>query len=190
MGAVDLVLLVESPGSVARGLQRVGRAGHGVGETSEGRIYPKFRGDLLESTVVASRMQDAALESIRVPENPLDVLSQQLVACCCQAPSSVDELEQLVRRAWSYRQLSRAALESVLDMLSGNYPSSDFAELKPLLSWDRATDTLSARRGSALVTRMNAGTIPDRGAYGVHLGEDGPRVGELDEEIIRAGVKM
>ncbi len=184
MGAVDLVLLVESPGSVARGLQRVGRAGHGVGETSEGRIYPKFRGDLLESTVVASRMQDAALESIRVPENPLDVLSQQLVACCCQAPSSVDELEQLVRRAWSYRQLSRAALESVLDMLSGNYPSSDFAELKPLLSWDRATDTLSARRGSALVTRMNAGTIPDRGAYGVHLGEDGPRVGELDEEMV------
>jgi ATP-dependent Lhr-like helicase len=184
MGAVDLVLLVESPGSVARGLQRVGRAGHGVGETSMGRIYPKFRGDLLESTVVARRMLEAELERITVPDNPLDVLSQQLVAICCQEPTPVDDLERIVKGAWSYRDLSRGALESVLDMLSGHYPSSDFADLKPLLSWDRSSDVLSPRRGAAMVTRMNAGTIPDRGAYGVHLGEEGPRVGELDEEMV------
>jgi ATP-dependent Lhr-like helicase len=184
MGAVDLVLLVESPGSVARGLQRIGRAGHGVGETSRGRIYPKFRGDLLESTVVASRMLKAELESVAVPENALDVLSQQLVAICCQQPTAVDDLARLVKRAYPYRDLSRAALEAVLDMLSGHYPSSDFADLKPLLSWDRSQDVLSPRRGAAMVTRMNAGTIPDRGAFGVHLGEDGPRVGELDEEMV------
>ena len=184
MGAVDLVLLVESPGSVARGLQRIGRAGHGVGEISAGRIYPKFRGDLLESAVVAQRMLAAELDAIAVPENPLDVLSQQIVAMCCQRPMTVEEIARLVRRAGSYRQLSPAALEAVLDMLSGRYPSSDFADLRPLLSWDRSQDTLSPRRGAAMVTRMNAGTIPDRGAYGVHLGEDGPRVGELDEEMV------
>ncbi|MEE4163409.1 MAG: crosslink repair DNA glycosylase YcaQ family protein [Woeseiaceae bacterium] len=190
MGAVDLVMLVESPGSVARGLQRVGRAGHGVGEISSGHLYPKFRGDLLESAVVASRMLDAEIEAITVPVNPLDVLAQQIVAMCCQAPLTVDEIERVVRRAWSYRELSRGLLEAVLDMLSGHYPSTDFADLKPLLSWNRANDTLSPRRGAAMVTRMNAGTIPDRGAYGVHLGEDGPRVGELDEEMVfetRAG---
>ncbi len=184
MGAVDLVLLVESPGSVARGLQRIGRAGHGVGEVSKGRIYPKFRGDLLESAVVASRMLGAELDAIAVPTNPLDVLSQQIVAMCCREPLTVDEIERIVRRAAPYRELSRAALEAVLDMLAGRYPSSDFADLKPLLSWDRSADRLSPRRGAAMVTRMNAGTIPDRGAYGVHLGEDGPRVGELDEEMV------
>ena len=190
MGAVDLVLLVESPGSVARGLQRVGRAGHGVGEVSRGRIYPKFRGDLLECAVVAERMLDAELDAIDIPKNPLDVLSQQIVAICCQTPLTVDELETIVRRALPFSELSRAALESVLDMLTGHYPSSDFADLKPLLSWDRSNDTLSPRRGAAMVTRLNAGTIPDRGAYGVHLGEEGPRVGELDEEMVfetRAG---
>mgnify|MGYP002622694927 CR=1 FL=1 len=190
MGAVDLVLLVESPGSVARGLQRVGRAGHGVGETSRGRIYPKYRGDLLESAVVAQRMLAAELDAIAVPENALDVLSQQVVALCCASPRTVDEIEAIVKRAWSYRRLSRDALEGVLDMLAGRYPSTDFADLKPLLSWDRASDRLSPRRGAAPVMRMNAGTIPDRGAYGVHLGEDGPRVGELDEEMVfetRAG---
>ncbi|MEM1090448.1 MAG: DEAD/DEAH box helicase [Pseudomonadota bacterium] len=184
MGAVDLVVLVESPGSVARGLQRVGRAGHGVGEISHGRVFPKFRGDLLESAVVASRMLEAELESIEVPDNPLDVLAQQLVAACCDEPRTVEELASLVGGAWSYRNLSRQALEGVLDMLTGRYPSNDFADLKPLLSWDRSNDTLSPRRGAAMVTRMNAGTIPDRGAYGVHLGEDGPRVGELDEEMV------
>ena len=184
MGAVDLVLLVESPGSVARGLQRVGRAGHGVGETSVGRIYPKFRGDLLESAVVAERMLDAELDAIAIPRNVLDVLAQQVTAMCCQQPMAVDDIERIVKRAFPYRELSREALEAVLDMLSGRYPSSDFADLKPLLSWDRSQDLLSPRRGTALVTRMNAGTIPDRGAFAVHLGEDGPRVGELDEEMV------
>ena len=190
MGTVELVLLVESPGSVARGLQRVGRAGHGVNEVSVGRIYPKFRGDLLESAVVAERMRSADIDAIAVPRNVLDVLSQQIVALCCNRPHTVDEIAALVRRCWSYRELSRDALEAVLDMLSGRYPSADFADLKPLLSWDRAADRLSPRRGAALVTRMNAGTIPDRGAFGVHLGEGGPRVGELDEEMVyetRAG---
>ncbi len=184
MGAVDRVLLVESPGSVARGLQRVGRAGHGVGEVSQGKIFPKFRGDLLECAVVSARMLQAELESIEVPSNALDVLSQQIVAMCCSTPMSVDQIETTVRRAWPYRELSRQALEGVLDMLSGRYPSSDFADLKPLLSWDRSQDILSPRRGADLAARMNAGTIPDRGAYGVHLGEEGPRVGELDEEMV------
>ncbi|MEM9058407.1 MAG: DEAD/DEAH box helicase, partial [Pseudomonadota bacterium] len=164
--------------------QRVGRAGHGVGEVSAGRIFPKFRGDLLECAVVAGRMEVGELEAIEVPTNALDVLSQQIVAVCCGQPTSVDDLEALVRRADNYRELSRNALESVLDMLCGRYPSSDFADLKPLLSWDRSTDVISPRRGAAMVTRMNAGTIPDRGAFGVHLGEDGPRVGELDEEMV------
>jgi len=184
MGAVDLVVLVESPGSVARGLQRVGRAGHGVGETSVGRLYPKFRGDLLECALVAERMRQGAIEALRVPRNALDVLAQQLVAACCERARTVDELARLVRRAAPYAELSRELLCAVLDMLSGRYPSRDFADLRPRLRWDRATDTLSARRGTELVSRMNAGTIPDRGTYGVHLGPDGPRVGELDEEMV------
>ncbi len=184
MGAVDLVLLVESPGSVARGLQRVGRAGHGVGEISQGRLYPKFRGDLLESAVVAERMLAADIEAIAVPKNPLDVLAQQIVAWCCEAPQAVAELAPMLRRAANYRELSSGAFEAVLDMLSGHYPSNDFADLKPLLSWDRSNDVLSPRRGAAMVMRMNGGTIPDRGAFAVHLGEDGPRIGELDEEMV------
>jgi ATP-dependent Lhr-like helicase len=184
MGAVDQVLLVESPGSVARGLQRVGRAGHGVGQVSTGRIFPKFRGDLLECAVVASRMLGGEIEPFRMPRNALDVLAQQVAALCLEEDRAVDEVRRLVRRAGPYRNLSRSALEAVLDMLSGRYPSSDFAELRPLLSWDRASDTLSARRGAPMLVRLNAGTIPDRGSYGVFLGEDGPRVGELDEEMV------
>lgn len=184
MGAVDQVLLVESPGSVARGLQRVGRAGHGVGEVSRGRIYPKFRGDLLECAVIAARMLGGELEPFRCPRNALDVVAQQVAAHCVSADRTVNELHAMVTRAGPYRELSRAALESVLDMLSGCYPSSDFAELRPLLAWDRSTDTLSARKGAAMVTRLNAGTIPDRGNYGVHLGAEGPRLGELDEEMV------
>jgi ATP-dependent Lhr-like helicase len=184
MGAVDQVLLVESPGSVARGLQRVGRAGHGVGEVSSGRIFPKFRGDLLECAVVAARMLSGELEPFRMPRNALDVLAQQVAADCVAGARTVDALHALVTRAGPYRELSRAALEAVLDMLSGRYPGGDFADLKPRLSWDRATDTLSARPGAALVTRLNAGTIPDRGYYAVHLGADGPRLGELDEEMV------
>jgi ATP-dependent Lhr-like helicase len=184
MGAVDQVLLVESPGSVARGLQRVGRAGHGVGEVSSGRIFPKFRGDLLECAVVASRMISGEIEPFRMPCNALDVLAQQIAALCVEGPRPVAEIYRLIRRAGPYRELTRTALDAVLDMLSGRYPSSDFADLRPLLSWDRATDTLSARRGAPMLVRLNAGTIPDRGSYGVFLGPEGPRLGELDEEMV------
>jgi ATP-dependent Lhr-like helicase len=190
MGAVDRVLLVESPGSVARGLQRVGRAGHGVGEVSSGTIYPKYRGDLLECAAVARRMLRGEIEQLRVPRNPLDVLAQQVVAMCCDAPRTRAEIVRIVRRAWSYRELTDEALDAVLEMLAGRYADGDLADLRPRLAWDRADNVLSARRGAALVTRLNAGTIPDRGTYAVHLGPDGPRLGELDEEMVfetRAG---
>ena len=190
MGAVDLVLLVEAPGSTARGLQRVGRAGHAVGERSRGLIFPKFRGDLLECTVTAIQMQRGAIESMRMPENPLDVLAQQVVAMCCDRERSVDDLLAVARRARPYRGLTRGVLTAVLDMLVGRYPSEEFADLRPRLSWDRGRGVLTARRGAALLVRMNAGTIPDRGMFTVHLGPDGPRLGELDEEMVyesRAG---
>ncbi len=190
MGAIDLVILVESPGSVARGLQRVGRAGHQVDATSVGLMFPKFRGDLLECTVVAQRMQSGKIEAIKGPQNPLDVLAQQLVAMCCDQPRNTAELGQIVRRAYPFQQLSADLLNAVLEMLAGHYPSVEFADLRPRLSWDRTTNTLSARRGAAMITRVNAGTIPDRGNYGVYMGTDGPRVGELDEEMVfetRAG---
>ena len=184
MGAVDRVVLVESPGSVARGLQRVGRAGHQVGECSVGRLFPKFRGDLLECTVIAQRMLAGEIEPVRVPRNTLDVLAQQIVAMCCDEPRTSSEIEQLVTRAYPYEQLSADALQAVLDMLSGHYPSQDFADLRPLLAWDRSSDELRPRRGAPMVSRMNAGTIPDRGNYTVTLGPDGGRLGELDEEMV------
>jgi ATP-dependent Lhr-like helicase len=184
MGAVDQVLLVESPGSVARGLQRVGRAGHGVGEISRARMYPKYRGDLLECAVVAERMLGADIEALTVPRNALDVLAQQIVAMCSDAPRAVAEIGRVVRRAYGYSALSEDALTGVLDMLSGNYPSTELADLRPRLSWDRAAQVLSARRGTALIARVSGGTIPDRGYYAVHLGDDGPRIGELDEEMV------
>ncbi|MCH9674442.1 MAG: DEAD/DEAH box helicase [Gammaproteobacteria bacterium] len=184
MGAVDLVILVESPGAVSRGLQRVGRAGHQVNAVSQGIIFPKFRGDILESAVIAQRMLNGEIESVAVPTNALDVLAQQVVAMCCNDTLSVDEIERIVRRAHGYREITRPMLETVLDMLSGRYPSADFADLRPLLSWDRASDILSPRRGAEMVSRMNAGTIPDRGLFSVHLGDEGPRIGELDEEMV------
>ncbi len=184
MGAVDRVLLIESPGSVARGLQRVGRAGHQVGETSVGRIFPKFRGDLLESAVIASLMREGELETTRIPHNALDVLAQQIVAMCVDTDRTRDEIATLIKRAYPFHQITPGVLDSVLDMLSGRYPSSDFADLRPLLAWDRTNDLLKARRGAPMVSRMNAGTIPDRGNYGVHIGVDGPRIGELDEEMV------
>ena len=188
MGAVDQVLLVESPGSVARGLQRVGRAGHGVGETSRGVLFPKFKGDLLEATVVVQRMLAGEIEALETPSNCLDVLAQQLVAMCCDGPRSPAQLLELVRRARPYAELSARSLAAVLDMLSGRYPSTALADLRPRLRWDRKADLLSARPGAAMTSRMNAGTIPDRGAFGVHLlqgeGQAGPRVGELDEEMV------
>ena len=184
MGAVDLVVQVESPGAVARGLQRIGRAGHQVGAVSRGRIVPKFRGDLLEAAVCARGMLDGEVEAIRLPENCLDVLAQHVVAMCATQPWAVGELERVVMRAASYRGLGRGALTAVLDMLSGRYPSDELADLRPRLTWDRTADVLTARPGARLLSVVNAGTIPDRGLYPVHLGDGGPRVGELDEEMV------
>ncbi len=184
MGSVDQVLLVESPGAVARGLQRVGRASHQVGAESLGYIYPKFRGDLLECAVISQRMLAGQIEAIDVPRNALDVLAQQIIAMCVDQPRSVQGIARVIRRAHAYRELSDDALNAVLEMLSGTYPSNEFADLRARLAWDRSTDELTARRGTPMVSRMNAGTIPDRGYYGVFLGDGGPRVGELDEEMV------
>ena len=192
MGAVDLVIQVESPKSVARGLQRIGRAGHNVGDVSRGRIFPKFRADLLECAVVAKRMRDGAIETTVVPRNALDVLAQQIVAIAAAGlvgsgggdPTvSVDDLHALVTRTYSYADCSRAQLENVLDMLDGRYPSSEFSELRPRIVWDRITGTIRARPGARQLAVTNAGTIPDRGLYAVTL-PDGRRVGELDEEMV------
>src|SRR5579875_3588048 len=192
MGAVDLVIQVESPKSVSRGLQRIGRAGHSVGDVSRGRIFPKFRADLLECAVVAQRMREARIETTVVPRNALDVLAQQVVAMAAAAeqaseqPAStvnVDDLYALVTRTHSYAELTRSQLENVLDMLDGRYPSSEFAELRPRIVWDRVAGTLRARPGARQLAVTNAGTIPDRGLYAVTL-PDGRRVGELDEEMV------
>ncbi|MEA2441774.1 MAG: ATP-dependent helicase Lhr and Lhr-like helicase [Thermoleophilaceae bacterium] len=184
MGAVDLVLQVESPKSVTAGLQRIGRAGHGVGEVSKGRIFPKFRADLLEATVVVKRMREAQIETTVVARNPLDVLAQQIVAMAVSAEEwSVPELHELVKRAYPYSELSRELLDNVLDMLDGRYPSEAFAELRPRIVWDRVRDTIRPRKGAQQLAVTNAGTIPDRGLFGVHL-PDGRRVGELDEEMV------
>lgn len=185
MGAVDLVVLVESPGSVVRGLQRVGRAGHRVGEESRGIIFPRLgAGDLLECAVVSQRMEQGLLEPIRVPQNALDVLAQQVAALCTTRVWHIDDILELARRAYPYQDLSRDALVAVVDMLSGRYPSDAFADLSPRLNWDRSRDVLTARRGTKMLSLLNAGTIPDRGLYSVHLGPQGPRVGELDEEMV------
>jgi ATP-dependent helicase Lhr and Lhr-like helicase len=191
MGAVDLVIQVESPKSVARGLQRIGRAGHSLGEVSRGRIFPKFRADLLESAVVAQRMRAGLIEETQIPRNPLDVLAQHIVAICADEEIEVAELHQLVRRAYPFAELSRAQLENVLDMLAGRYPSDEFAELRPRIIWDRTAGVVRGRPGARRLAVTNAGTIPDRGLFGVFIaGETGGRVGELDEEMVyeaRAG---
>src|SRR5215203_2438981 len=184
MGAVDLVLQVESPKSVTAGLQRIGRAGHGVGDVSKGRIFPKFRADLLECAVVAKRMREGLIERTVVPRNPLDVLAQQIVAMAASVDAlAVDELHALVTRTHSYAELSRAQLENVLDMLDGRYPSEEFGELRPRIVWDRVGGTIRARKGARALAITNAGTIPDRGLFSVNL-PDGRRVGELDEEMV------
>ena len=184
MGAVDLVVQVESPKSVTAGLQRIGRAGHNVGDVSKGRIFPKFRADLLECAVVARRMRDGEIEHTTVPRNPLDVLAQQIVAMVATGEDwRVPELHDVVRHAYPYSDLSRELLDQVLDMLDGRYPSEEFAELRPRIVWDRVEDTIRARKGALQLAVTNAGTIPDRGLYGVHL-PDGRRVGELDEEMV------
>jgi ATP-dependent Lhr-like helicase len=184
MGAVDLVLMVESPGSVASGLQRVGRAGHQVGVPSRGIVFPKHRSDLLEATVVAEGMRQGSVEPLQVPHNPLDVLSQQIVAMASMDPWTVPDLLAAVKRTANFENLTRELLDNVLDMLAGRYPSTEFGELRPRLIWDRERDALEPRRGSSKIALLSGGTIPDRGLYGVHLGPEGPRIGELDEEMV------
>ena len=189
MGAVDLVVQVESPPSVASGLQRVGRAGHQVGAVSTGVVFPKYRGDLVQSAVVTERMRSGAIESLRVPRNPLDVLAQQIVAMTAMDTWDVDELLALVRRAAPFSALPQSAFDSVLDMLAGRYPSDAFAELRPRVVWDRVAGTVSGRPGAQRLAVTSGGTIPDRGLFAVFLaGHDpkkgGGRVGELDEEMV------
>jgi len=195
MGAVDLVIQVESPTSVARGLQRVGRAGHQVGAPSKGVMFPKYRGDLLECAIVTRRMHEGAIETTRIPRNPLDVLAQQLVAMTVMDRWSVDDLLAFANRALPYETLTREVLEGVLGMLAGAYPSDEFAELKPRVVWDRVADTIEGRRDARVVAVTSGGTIPDRGLFGVFMvgeaGTPGRRVGELDEEMVyelRAGM--
>src|SRR5467141_2231421 len=184
MGAVDLVLQIEAPPSVAAGIQRVGRAGHSVGEISRGVIIPKFRGDLLESAAVVEGMLEGRIESTVVPRKPLDVLAQQIVAMCALDEWEVETLGRVVRRAYPYSDLGPRAFESVLDMLSGRYPSDQFVELRPRIVWDRVAGKVRGRAGAQRLAVTNPGTIPDRGLYTVNLLEDGRRVGELDEEMV------
>ena len=183
MGAVDLVVQVESPPSVANGLQRIGRAGHHVGEPSKGRILPKWRGDLLESAVVADRMLKAEIESTRYPRNPLDVLAQQIVAMSAVDEWHVDDLAAAIRRSANFADLSDDVFTAVLDLLAGRYPSDGFAELRPRVVWDRANGVVRAREGAGRLAIVSGGTIPDRGLFGVFT-TDGTRVGELDEEMV------
>jgi ATP-dependent Lhr-like helicase len=190
MGAVDLVIQVESPKSVARGLQRIGRSGHTLEATAKGRIFPKFRSDLLECAVVTRAMRDGEIEETKIPRNPLDVLAQQVVAIVADEELTVDELHELVKHAYPFSDLSRVQLENVLDMLAGRYPSDEFAELRPRIVWDRSAGVIRGREGARRLAVTNAGTIPDRGLFGVHLVDGGGRVGELDEEMVyeaRAG---
>jgi ATP-dependent helicase Lhr and Lhr-like helicase len=183
MGAVDLVIQIEAPNSVASGLQRVGRSGHHVGGVSRAKIFPKYRGDLLVATVVATQMAARKVETTRIPANPIDVLSQQLVAQVVSGETTADRLYQIVRRATPYASLSRAVFDETLDMLAGRYPSDLFAELRPRVTWDRASGEVTARPGARQLAVTNPGTIPDRGLYRVTL-PDGSRVGELDEEMV------
>jgi ATP-dependent helicase Lhr and Lhr-like helicase len=190
MGAVDLVIQVESPPSVASGLQRVGRAGHNVGDVSRGVIFPKYTGDLVQAAVVAGRMRDGAIEELKIPRNPLDVLAQQVVAMAAVDDWRVDELEAAVRRAAPFSGLTRPVLEAVLDMLAGRYPGEEFAGLRPRLVWDRVAGVIHGRPGAQKLAVTSGGTIPDRGLFGVFLpttadnGKQPRRVGELDEEMV------
>ncbi|MFD1152362.1 DEAD/DEAH box helicase, partial [Saccharothrix hoggarensis] len=188
MGAVDLVVQVEAPPTVASGLQRVGRAGHQVGAVSRGVMFPKFRGDLVSCAVVAERMRDGAIEAVRYPRNPLDVLAQHVVAMVAMDTWTVEALAGLVRRAAPFAALPESALQAVLDMLAGRYPSEEFGELRPRITWDRISGELRGRPGSQRLAVTSGGTIPDRGLFAVMTppSERGPgsRVGELDEEMV------
>jgi ATP-dependent Lhr-like helicase len=204
MGAIDLVIQIEAPPSVASGMQRIGRAGHQVGAASEGIIFPKYRADLVACAAVTQAMHEGLVESTRFLRNPLDVLAQQMVAIVAQPPSvsrakrkrgepapeaeiGVEELYRIVRGAAPFSGLSRTAFEGVLDLLAGRYPSDEFAELRPRVTWDRVRNSVTPRQGAKLLAIINGGTIPDRGLYGVFLsGSEGKpiRVGELDEEMV------
>ena len=195
MGAVDLVIQVGSPPSVASALQRIGRAGHQVGALSHGLVLPTHRGDLLAAATTSARARTGHIEATRTPTNPLDVLAQQIVAMCAVDDWTVTDLAALVRRATPFATLTDRVLTAVLDMLSGRYPSESFAELRPRITWDRVAGTLTGRPGARMLATVSGGTIPDRGMYGVYVaGESsargGKRVGELDEEMVyesRAG---
>ena len=188
MGSVDLVIQMESPPSIASGLQRIGRSGHHVDAVSRGVLFPKYRGDLLACSAAVERMASGEVEATYYPRNPLDVLAQQIVAMAGLGPVSVEELFRTMRSAAPFFDLPRVSFEGVLDLLSGRYPSHEFAELKPRLSWDRLAGVVSPRRGTQRLAVVNAGTIPDRGLYGVFLaegeGRTSRRVGELDEEMV------
>ncbi|GLI25784.1 DEAD/DEAH box helicase [Agromyces rhizosphaerae] len=187
MGAVDLVVQVESPPSVASGLQRVGRAGHQVGEVSRGVLYPKHRADLVHTAVATERMVAGAIEELAIPANPLDILAQQTIAACALDPLDVDDWYDTVRRSAPFAGLPRSAYEATLDLLAGRYPSDRFAELRPRIVWDRDAGTLNGRPGAQRLAVTSGGTIPDRGMFGVFMaGEEGTnrRVGELDEEMV------
>ncbi len=188
MGAVDLVVQVESPPSVASGLQRIGRAGHQVGEVSRGVIFPKHRADLIHAAVAAERMAAGLIESLQVPSNPLDILAQQTVAATALEPIHAEEWFDTVRRSAPFHSLPRSAYEATLDLLAGRYPSDQFAELRPRIVWDRETGILTGRPGAQRLAVTSGGTIPDRGLFGVFMvGGDqatGRRVGELDEEMV------
>ena len=187
MGAVDLVIQVESPPSVASGLQRVGRAGHQVGEISTGVLFPKHRADLLHTAIATERMREGLIEAIAVPQNPLDILAQQTVASVALDTIEVEEWFETVRRSAPFATLPRSAFEATLDLLSGRYPSDEFAELRPRIVWDRVAGTITGRPGAQRLAVTSGGTIPDRGMFGVFIvgGDEGARrVGELDEEMV------
>ncbi|MEM8489341.1 MAG: DEAD/DEAH box helicase [Pseudomonadota bacterium] len=187
MGAVDLVIQVEAPPSIASGLQRIGRAGHGVGEISKGIVFPKYRGDLLSAAAASKQMISGRVEASAYPRNPLDVLAQQIVAMVAVEDWEVEDLYRAVRQAAPFSELPRSSFDEVLNLLSGRYPSDDFSGLKARITWDRINQRITARRGAQRTAILNAGTIPDRGLYGVFLlsGENAKsRVGELDEEMV------
>ena len=188
MGAVDLVIQIEAPPSIASGIQRIGRAGHQVDGVSKGIVFPKFRGDLLACSAAVQRMHSGLVEATYYPRNPLDVLAQQIVAMVALEPMSIDDVFAVVRSAAPFSDLPRSSFEGVLDLLSGRYPSSEFSELRPRVNWDRLNGEISPRRGTQRLAIANGGTIPDRGLYGVFLAdgsaEKSTRVGELDEEMV------
>ncbi len=169
MGAVDLVIQVEAPPSAASGLQRIGRAGHQVGEVSRAALFPKHRGDVLHTAIVTERMLAGQIEAIAVPQNPLDILAQQTVAACALGPVDVEGWFETVKRSAPFRSLPRSAYEATLDLLAGRFPSDEFAELRPRLVWDRDKGTLTGRPGAQRIAVTSGGTIPDRGLFGVFI---------------------